>query len=97
MTSSPHFETIVLIGCFFGGGVEIIEISFIQFSAKLRLLGIGVADKERISTGTGTLKEVPVPNFKELSFSLSITPNLCSSSITINPRFLKLISGDKSL
>ncbi|HBA44560.1 TPA: hypothetical protein DCZ31_00910 [Patescibacteria group bacterium] len=94
----------VLIGCFFGGGVEIIEISLIQFSAKLRLLGIGVALSDKISGGileTGLEISRPVSLFTQslilLSFSLSITQNLCSSSITINPRFLKFISGDKSL
>ena len=47
-----------------------------------KVLGIGVADKVKVSTF--------IANF--LIFSFCATPNLCSSSIINNPKFLKLIS-----
>jgi hypothetical protein len=69
------------------GGVLRREILRTPDSARLRLLGIGVALSERIS--------ISVLIF--LIFSLSLTQNLCSSSTTISPRFLQVSLSERSL
>jgi hypothetical protein len=79
--------TIVSIDCFQTGGVVSIDISFNQFKAIFKLLGIGVADIDNMS----------ILHFKALIFSLSLTQNLCSSSITRSHKSLNFISSLKSL
>ena len=67
------------MGNLFSGGVVIILISLIPTKDRCSVLGIGVA--VRVKTSTSVLIS--------LSRSLWATPNLCSSSITTNPRSLK--------
>lgn len=55
-------------------------------SARLRLRGIGVAERERISISFRSF----------LIFSLSTTQNLCSSSTMRSQRFLQIVLSDKS-
>lgn len=87
MRLSSNRDTMVLMDFLLGGGVDMIEIFLIPFSAKFRLLGIGVADILRMS----------VFDFIAFSFSLSITQNLCSSSMIMRPRFLKVTALQRSL
>ena len=64
-----------------------IESSRKSDNAIFNVLGIGVAVKVNTSISARS----------DLNFSFCRTPNRCSSSIIINPRFLKLISACKSL
>ena len=69
------------------GGVLIVVMSLIPKRANCIVLGIGVA----LILRTSTLFE------KIRSFSLWFAPNLCSSSIIINPSFGIFTSFDKIL
>ena len=79
--------TYVWIGYLSTGGVSIKERLLIPTKDICKVLGIGVAVK--VSTSTFSLYS--------LIFSLWVTPNLCSSSITKSPKSLGLISLPKSL
>ena len=72
----------VSTGWRFGGGVAMMDKSRAPISEKCKVLGMGVAVK--VSTSTST----------RISFnrSLTLTPNFCSSSIIIKPRFLNSTS-----
>ena len=63
------------------GGVLIILISFISDNAELRVLGIGVAVRDKTS----------ISSFIPFIISLCLTPNLCSSSMISKPKSLYLI------
>ncbi len=67
------------------GGSVICERGRILEREKARVLGIGVADRYKISTS----------GYFFFSVSLCLTPNLCSSSMIRSPRFLKFKSLDK--
>lgn len=85
--NSFHLRTIVVTAFLSGGGVARTEIFLTQESARFRLRGIGVAERESIS----------ILDFNALIFSLSNTPNLCSSSMMRSPRFLKAILSERIL
>ena len=70
-----------MIGLLFLGGVFKIDKSLAPISENCKVLGIGVAVIDKIST------------FSFFSFILSftLTPNFCSSSIIRSPRSLKFI------
>lgn len=76
---------VVLMAFFNGGGVMSTEIFRTPLSARFRLRGIGVAERLKISRF----------DLRAVSFSLSITQNLCSSSTIRSPRFWNEMSGDK--
>jgi len=84
---SLNCPTIVSIDCLPKGGVFKIDISFILLRAIFKLLGIGVADIDNTS----------IVAFSFLTFSLSSTQNLCSSSKTSSHKFLKTIFSLSSL
>ena len=79
--------TYVWTGYLFTGGVSIKDKSLIPTSDIWRVLGIGVALK--VSTS--------IELFISFIFSLWVTPNLCSSSITSNPKSLYFIELFNSL
>ncbi len=76
--SSLKALTEVKIGYRFGGGVAIVDRSRAPISENCRVLGIGVALIVRVSTFTLSC----------FSFSLTATPNFCSSSTISNPKSL---------
>ena len=80
---SLNSATKVLTGVLYSGALSMMLMSRIPDSAKLSVLGIGVAVKVKTSTSER--------NF--FSFSLWATPNLCSSSIITKPRFLNFTSS----
>ena len=61
-------------------------IFFREDKARYRVLGIGVAESDKIS------KEARI----FFNFSFCLTPNLCSSSMANSPRFLNSTSFDKT-
>ena len=69
------------------GGVEIKLISLSPVRESCNVLGIGVADMLNEST----------PFFSCFIFSFAETPNLCSSSIIISPRFPNFIFSESAL
>ena len=71
-----------------------IEILLIPLRAILRLRGIGVADIAKISIPIWVLLH---RSRIFLIFSLSLTPNLCSSSTTKSHKSLNTISSDSNL
>jgi hypothetical protein len=87
ITLSEALETLVKIDFLPKGGVDNIDISLTHESDIFKLLGIGVADIDKIS----------ILAFIDFNFSLSFTQNLCSSSTTIKPKSLKTTLSDKSL
>jgi hypothetical protein len=87
MIDSFHLVTIVSIGFLSRGGVVRSDICLSPERARLSDRGIGVADSMRIS----------IPDFIFLIFSLCVTQNLCSSSITRSQSLRNLISSERSL
>jgi hypothetical protein len=75
---SEYLLIVVDMSCLQKGGVFNIEILLKFDNAIFKLLGIGVADIDKTS----------IEYFSFLIFSLSSTQNLCSSSTTINHKFL---------
>ncbi len=82
ITSESKRNKSVCIDCLSWGAVFRDEISLIPRRDRCNVRGIGVAVNVRTSTDS--------LNF--FSFSLCATPNLCSSSMTINPTSLKVTS-----
>ena len=82
IVSSLNGMISVFIAILFGGGVLITDKSRAPNKENCNVLGIGVADKVRIST----------LDFIFFSLSLMFTPNFCSSSIINNPKSLNFIS-----
>ena len=66
----------------FGGGVLMTDKSLAPKSENWRVLGIGVAERVRMSTF----------DLRVFSLSLIFTPNFCSSSIIKSPKSLNFIS-----
>ena len=87
ITDSFHFDTIVVTAFFCGGGVVRTEIFLTPESARFKLRGIGVAERDRIS----------ILDLSAFIFSLSRTQNLCSSSMIRSPRFLKTTHSERIL
>ena len=82
--SSIHFVTAyVSIFFLFGGSSSIIEISRSPYKIRANVLGIGVAV---ITNSSGLFPFATI-------FPLCLTPNLCCSSVTTNPKFLKTTSS----
>ena len=79
--SSLKDITELSIGNLFWGGVLIIERSLADIKLYCSVLGMGVAVRVRTS----------IFSFSDLIFSLTLTPNFCSSSTINKPKFLKLI------
>ncbi len=73
--------TSLSMGYRFGGGVEIIDKSLAFIKLNCNVLGMGVA----VNVSTSTLF------FISLNFSLTETPNFCSSSTIKSPKSLNLI------
>ena len=84
-SSTP--PTWVSVSNLFSGGVSILDVSLIPIRDCSSVLGIGVAVNVSLWTW--------VAKFCSLSFAS--TPNLCSSSITINFKLLNVTSSLKSL
>ena len=82
ISSSLNEMISVFIVILFGGGVFITDKSQITNKENCNVLGIGVADKVRIST----------LDLMFFSLSLMFTPNFCSSSIINKPKSLNFIS-----
>jgi len=79
------FKTYVCTGYLLTGGVSINDKLLSPVIDIWSVRGIGVADNVKTS----------ILFLYDLIFSLCLTPNLCSSSITNNPKSLKTISSDK--
>ena len=80
-----YSPTKVMIGFLSVGGVLSSVKSLIPVRLISSVRGIGVAVRVRTSTLL----------LNDLIFSLCVTPNRCSSSITSKPRSLNLISSDR--
>ena len=82
-----YSKTYVCIGYLSCGASSMTDMLLMPDKAMCMVLGIGVAESD--STSTFSLSF--------FIFSLSLTPNLCSSSIINRPRSLNLTSSDNSL
>ena len=81
-TSSSYSNTYVCTGFLFWGGSYIIDISLTPTIDICNVLGIGVA----------VIVNTSILFLYSFIFSLSLTPNLCSSSIINRPKSLNSIS-----
>ena len=83
LSSNLYVTAYVSIFFLFGGNSSIIEISKSPYKINANVLGIGVAV---ITNTSGFLPFAII-------FSLCLTPNLCCSSVTTNPKFLNSTSS----
>lgn len=87
MSVSSKRDTRVSMFFLPSGACLSIDISLSPERARLRLRGIGVAESERTCTLC----------LRAFIFSLSLTPNLCSSSMIMSQRFLNVSFSERTL